>query len=194
MGTIAFAYICFIMFIVFFFALIIFQSAVSEELGIGEGRRTGQPQGVGAQAPRRPVALRCPVRLASWMQALCLRAARIRLPTLHAHTPAALLASCGKARGRRAQPLRPDERAALPGRQLCGRRCRHAWYQDPLGGHARGADGGAAAVAATADARVLKAFAARIIDTVRLTAPCSRCFGVMVCSRINRRQNRKKSM
>ncbi|GBF93754.1 hypothetical protein Rsub_06086 [Raphidocelis subcapitata] len=33
-GTIAFAYICFVMFILFFFALVIFQSAVSEELGI----------------------------------------------------------------------------------------------------------------------------------------------------------------
>lgn len=35
-GTIAFAYICFIMFILFSFALVVFQSAVSEELGIGE--------------------------------------------------------------------------------------------------------------------------------------------------------------
>lgn len=35
-GTIAFAYICFVMFILFCFALVVFQSAVSEELGIGE--------------------------------------------------------------------------------------------------------------------------------------------------------------
>jgi hypothetical protein len=35
-GTIAFAYLCFVMFTLFFFALIVFQSAVSEELGIGE--------------------------------------------------------------------------------------------------------------------------------------------------------------
>lgn len=38
-GTIAMAYLCFIMFIVFFFALIVFQTAVSEELGIGEDAR-----------------------------------------------------------------------------------------------------------------------------------------------------------
>jgi hypothetical protein len=34
-GTIAFAYICFIMFMLFCFALVVFQTAVSEELGIG---------------------------------------------------------------------------------------------------------------------------------------------------------------
>jgi hypothetical protein len=35
-GTIAFAYLCFIMFMLFFFCLIIFQSGVSEELGISK--------------------------------------------------------------------------------------------------------------------------------------------------------------
>ncbi len=38
-GTIAFAYICFVMFLLFAFALVVFQSAVSEELGIGERTR-----------------------------------------------------------------------------------------------------------------------------------------------------------
>lgn len=48
-GTIAFAYICFVMFIAFFFALIVFQSAVSEELGIGaaEGGARGRWWGLG---------------------------------------------------------------------------------------------------------------------------------------------------
>lgn len=34
LGTIGFAYICFVMFILFFFALIFFQGAVNEELGL----------------------------------------------------------------------------------------------------------------------------------------------------------------
>ncbi len=38
MATTAFAYICFCMFILFSVALVIFQGAVSDELGIGEGR------------------------------------------------------------------------------------------------------------------------------------------------------------
>eukprot|EP00877_Chromochloris_zofingiensis_P002190 jgi/Chrzof1/11972/Cz06g16170.t1 len=38
-ATIVFAYMCFVMFILFFFALVIFQSAVSEELGIGKLNR-----------------------------------------------------------------------------------------------------------------------------------------------------------
>lgn len=34
LGTIGFAYLCFVMFILFFFALILFQGAVTEELGL----------------------------------------------------------------------------------------------------------------------------------------------------------------
>ena len=34
-GTVAFSYICFIMFMIFCFALVVFQGAVSDELGIG---------------------------------------------------------------------------------------------------------------------------------------------------------------
>lgn len=36
LGTIAFAYLCFVMFLLFFFALVIFQSAVNQELGLRE--------------------------------------------------------------------------------------------------------------------------------------------------------------
>jgi hypothetical protein len=34
LGTIGFAYLCFVMFILFFFALVIFQGAVTQELGL----------------------------------------------------------------------------------------------------------------------------------------------------------------
>jgi len=34
LGTIGFAYLCFVMFILFFLALVMFQSAVNEELGL----------------------------------------------------------------------------------------------------------------------------------------------------------------
>ena len=40
LATIAFAYINFCMFLAFFVALVFFQSAVSEELGIGEGAKS----------------------------------------------------------------------------------------------------------------------------------------------------------
>lgn len=41
-GTIAFAYICFVMFQLFFWALVIFQSGVSEELGLREWHSGGR--------------------------------------------------------------------------------------------------------------------------------------------------------
>lgn len=34
LGTIGFAYLCFVMFLLFFFALVVFQGAVNEELGL----------------------------------------------------------------------------------------------------------------------------------------------------------------
>lgn len=36
LGTIGFAYLCFVMFLLFFFALVVFQGAVTEELGLRE--------------------------------------------------------------------------------------------------------------------------------------------------------------
>eukprot|EP00879_Flechtneria_rotunda_P019795 GHRR01020807.1.p1 GENE.GHRR01020807.1~~GHRR01020807.1.p1 ORF type:complete len:193 (+),score=56.80 GHRR01020807.1:314-892(+) len=36
LGTIGFAYLCFVMFVLFFFALVVFQGAVTEELGLRE--------------------------------------------------------------------------------------------------------------------------------------------------------------
>ncbi len=35
-GTVALAYLCFVMFMLFCFALVVFQGAVTEELGMGE--------------------------------------------------------------------------------------------------------------------------------------------------------------
>lgn len=53
LGTIAFAYICFVMFSLFFFALIFFQGAVNEELGLPPVR----PNNMGHYAKMDPYAM-----------------------------------------------------------------------------------------------------------------------------------------
>lgn len=63
LGTVGFAYLCFVMFILFFFALVIFQGAVTQELGLPPVRAVnpyakmqtegmvGNPYAMGMQDP-----------------------------------------------------------------------------------------------------------------------------------------------
>ena len=50
LGTIGFAYLCFVMFLLFFFALVVFQSAVNEELGLRKCSTNYAAQGLSTSA------------------------------------------------------------------------------------------------------------------------------------------------